>query len=216
MSDRRALARRLAVVAGFDDPSARLEQYRTPSEVAAHVVHLADLRGDVADRTVVDLGAGTGMLALGAALRGPDRVVGVELDPAALSTARDNAVRVGSAAELGWLLADVRRLPLSPAGPTTVLSNPPFGAVDGREGADRPFLAAAAAVADVSYTVHNAGSREFVESFAADNGGAVTDAYAADFEVANRFDHHTSDAETVAVELFRTEWAEPAGSPESP
>ncbi|MFB6126989.1 MAG: METTL5 family protein [Halolamina sp.] len=206
MSDRRALAQRLAVVAGFDDPSARLEQYRTPPELAAHIVHLADLRDDVAGRTVVDLGAGTGMLALGAALCGPDRVVGVELDAAALSTARDNAVRVGSATDLGWVRADVGRLPLSPAEPTTVLSNPPFGAVDGREGADRQFLAAAAAVADVSYTVHNAGSREFVEAFAADNGGTVTDAYAADFEVTDRFDHHTSDVETVAVEVFRTEW----------
>jgi len=80
MATKRALAQQLGVVAGFEDPRAPLEQYRTPPELAAHLVHLADLRDDVDGRTVLDLGCGTGMLALGAALRGPDRVVGVDID----------------------------------------------------------------------------------------------------------------------------------------
>lgn len=206
MSDRRALAQRLGVVAGFDDPSARLEQYPTPPDVAAHVVHLADLRDDLAGRTVVDLGTGTGMLALGAALRGPARVVGVDVDGGALRTARANARRIGAMSPTHWLRADVADLPLALAEPTTVLANPPFGAVDGREGADRPFLAAAASLSDVSYTIHNEGSRAFVESFAADRGGTVTDAYAADFDVDRQFDHHTSERETMDVEVYRIEW----------
>jgi SAM-dependent methyltransferase len=110
VSTRSALETQLAVVAGFDDPSAALEQYPTPPGLAASVVHDADLRGDVEGTTVVDLGTGTGMLALGAALRAPTRVVGVELDPAALATARDNRRRVGVDAAVGWVRADVTRL----------------------------------------------------------------------------------------------------------
>jgi len=203
---KRQLETRLAVVAGFDDPEAALEQYPTPPALAAHVVHLADLQGDIQARTVVDLGSGTGMLALAAALRGPARVVGVEVDREPLETARENRLRVGAAAPVHWVRGDATRVPLTLREPTTVVMNPPFGAQDGNRGADRGFLASAAALADVSYSVHNAGSREFVEAFAADNGGAVTHAFAAEFELDRQFDHHTEASATIDAEVYRIDW----------
>ncbi len=54
----------------FESPSAELEQYYTPATVAARLLHFAFLRGDIASKRVVDLGCGTGVLALGAALLG--------------------------------------------------------------------------------------------------------------------------------------------------
>ena len=98
MASKRSLATKLGVVAGFEDPRLALEQYPTPPDLAAHVVHLADLHDDVDGRTVLDLGTGTGMLALAAALRGPARVLGVELDRAALTTATANERRVAASA----------------------------------------------------------------------------------------------------------------------
>jgi putative methylase len=207
MASKRALAGQLAVVAGFDDPRASLEQYPTPPDIAAHVVHVADLQGDVEGRTVVDLGTGTGMLALGAALRSPARVVGVELDPAALSTARANHRRVGATAPVHWVNADATRAPLCLSEPTTVLANPPFGAQHGNEHADRAFLATAAQIADVSYTVHNAGSREFVEAFVADEGGTVTHAFEATLSLDRQFDFHEADRRDITAEVYRVEWA---------
>ncbi|MFB6281505.1 MAG: METTL5 family protein [Haloferacaceae archaeon] len=206
MTTKSELAGQLAVVAGFDRPTASLEQYPTPPDLAAHVIHAADLNGDVADRTVIDLGAGTGMLALGAALRGPARVVGIEIDRGPLGTARDNRARVGTTTEIHWVQADATRPPLSPAGPTTVVMNPPFGAQAGNEHADRGFLAAAADLADVSYSIHNAGSREFVEAFAADNGGEVTHAFAAALELDRQFDFHEADSREIDAEVFRIAW----------
>jgi putative methylase len=208
VSTRSALETQLAVVAGFDDPSAALEQYPTPPGLAASVVHDADLRGDVEGATVVDLGTGTGMLALGAALRAPTRVVGVELDSAALATARDNRRRVGVDAAVGWVRADVTRLPVVGDGSqqTTVLTNPPFGAQRDAVHADREFLVAAGAVADVSYSVHRAGSREFVGSFAADHGGRLTASYAATIDLDRQFAFHEADSEAVGVEVHRVAW----------
>jgi putative methylase len=206
MTTKAELVGQLSLVAGFENPQSALEQYPTPPELAAHVVHVADLNGDIDGRTVVDLGAGTGMFTLGAALRGPDRVVGVEIDRDALETARRNQRRVGTRTPIHWVQADATRIPLRPDGPTTVVMNPPFGAQRGHEHADRAFLSTAAEIADVSYSVHNAGSQAFVEAFAADNGGEVTHAFAAEFDLDNQFDHHTAERYDIDTELFRIVW----------
>ncbi|WP_256686399.1 METTL5 family protein [Halococcus qingdaonensis] len=207
MSSVSALAQRLAVVAGFENPRTSLEQYRTPPGLAARLVHDADLQGDIEGRFVVDLGTGTGMLALAAALRGPRGVVGVDIDPDPLSTARDNEGRVGTAADISWLRADATDAPLDTDGETTVVMNPPFGAQAGNEHADRAFLATAARLGDVSYSVHNAGSQEFVASFAADNGGTVMRSFRAELDLPRQFDFHDEDSHTVETEIFRIEWA---------
>lgn len=206
MSTKRNLATQLAVVAGFEDPVASLEQYPTPPELAAHVIHVADLNGDIEARTVVDLGTGTGMLALGAALRSPARVVGIELDAGALSTARRNEPRVGSVTPVHWIRGDAGRPPIRPAGPTTVVMNPPFGAQDGQRHADRRFLQSAAALADVSYSIHNEGSKEFLAAFADDNGGTITHAFRAEFEMERQFEHHTEGSRAIDTEVYRIEW----------
>ncbi|RLM53651.1 methyltransferase domain-containing protein [Halobellus sp. Atlit-31R] len=209
MATKSALETQLAVVAGFEDPRADLEQYPTPPELAAHVVHVADLNGDVEDRLVVDLGTGTGMLALGAALRGPARVVGLDVDRTALTTAVANRRRVGTKTPIDWVHADATRAPLCPDEPTTVLMNPPFGAQRGNEHADRAFLETAARLADVSYSVHNGGSQAFVESFAADHGGEVTHAFRATFSLERQFAFHEADSKELDAEVYRIEWTAP-------
>ena len=206
MSTKSRLTQQLGVVAGFENPRADLEQYRTPPDLAAHLVHTADLYGDVEDRVVVDLGCGTGMLALAAALRGPAAVVGLDLDPGPLATARENEARVGTTSAVAWLRADATRAPLCPDRPTTVVMNPPFGAQAGNEHADRGFLETAAEIADVSYSVHNADSADFVEAFVADHAGEVTHAFEATVDLPRQFDFHESDREAVDAEVFRVEW----------
>jgi putative methylase len=227
--DKAALERRLSRVEEFADPRLDFEQYPTPADLAAHLVHLASVQGDLAGATVVDLGTGTGMLALGAAFRGPARVLALDRDPAALAQARENERRVAgdegtSAAsasatdsalptEIEWLVGDATRSPLclsdarEDSSPVTVLMNPPFGAQAGNEHADRAFLATASDLAGVSYSIHNAGSREFVEAFAGDEGGEVTHAFRAELELPRRFDHQTSEREVLDAEVFRVEWA---------
>lgn len=207
MATKSELTQQLGVVAGFDDPRVELEQYRTPPELAAHLVHTADLQGDIEGKTVLDLGCGTGMLALAAALRGPKAVVGVDLDPEPLSTAQQNERRIATKTPVSWIRGDATCLPLSRSASTTVLMNPPFGAQKGNKHADRAFLEETAKVADVSYSIHNTGSADFIESFAADNGGTVTHAFAAEFDLSRTFPFHTEDSQVLDVELFRIEWA---------
>jgi len=79
---------------GFSRPSFQREQYSTPAAVAAEMLYLAAIRGDLEGCTVCDLGCGTGILAIGASLMGA-RAVGVETDPEALAAAKRNAERLG-------------------------------------------------------------------------------------------------------------------------
>jgi putative methylase len=210
MSLKGSIERRLSAVSDFADPDPDLEQYRTPASVAAHLVALADIQEDLAGAVVLDLGTGTGMLALGAALRNPRRVLGVEVDGIALEDARRNEAAVEPGTPVDWIRADVRSLPLRPPR-CTVLANPPFGAHADNIHADREFLGTIAEVADVSYTIHNEGSREFVEAFSMDHGGTITHAYAVEFALPRQFMHHEADSRTIQAELYRIAWT---GEPE--
>lgn len=200
-----ALERRLSELSTFADPKVEYEQYPTPADLAAHLVHLADVQGDLSGRTVVDLGTGTGLLALGAATRNPERVLGVERDSDALSLARENETDFSPETAVEWLLGDATRAPLC-CSDATVLMNPPFGAQCGNVHADREFLETASEIAAVSYSIHNAGSQAFVESFAADNDGEVTHAFRAELALEKQYDHQTSEREVIDAEVFRIAW----------
>jgi putative methylase len=197
----------------FQSPDPALEQYQTSPEIAATLVHTAGLQGDVSDHTVVDLGCGTGMLALAAALCGPARVVGVEIDGSALETAQRNEREVSPALDVTWVRGDVTTVPLCrqqshySGTPITVVMNPPFGAQAGNEHADRAFLETARDLAAVSYSIHNAGSADFVTSFAGDADGTVTHAFAAELPLPRRFDFQELESKQLDVEIFRIEWS---------
>ena len=204
MPPQSTLETQLAVVAGFDSPDVHLEQYRTPPEIAAAVIHRADLEGDIADKHVADLGCGTGMLALGAALRGASVVVGVDIDPTPLITAQTNARKVGARTAVGWVCAAAQGAPLAEV--DTGVMNQPFGAQQTAAHADRGFLKTAAALADVSYSIHNAGSEGFIEAFVDDEGGTVEAAFSAALTVPATYAFHSADAATIDAEVYRISW----------
>lgn len=102
---------------GFSKHSFAREQYSTPASVAAELLFLAAMHNDLG--RVCDLGSGTGVLAIGAALMGA-QAVGVEIDRDALATARKNADKLGVDVDFIW--ADVKSLELK--GIDTVVMNP--------------------------------------------------------------------------------------------
>jgi len=131
----------------FQSPKADLEQYVTPATIAADVLYSAYVQGDIADKKVLDLGCGTGMLAIGAWMLGAKEVVGVDIDGPALQVAEQNAHELAS--EVRLLQMNVQELQERA---DTVIMNPPFGAQ--RRHADRPFLEKALELASVSYSLH--------------------------------------------------------------
>ena len=187
-------------LAGFSGPRAALEQYTTPAPLAARLLFLAAGHGDLEGRSVLDLGAGTGVLACGTALLGAVGVTGVEVDPAALEVARTNASRLG--VEVEWVEGDVADLPAPVRDRRfdTVVMNPPFGAQVRH--ADRPFVDAALARGRIVYGIFNRGSLPFVTSYVGDRG-ECTEAVAAELVLPRSMRHHTKDRVAIPVECVR-------------
>lgn len=181
-------------------PAAASEQYATPAPIAAEVLYLAHGRGDLAGCSVVDLGCGNGILAIGAKLLGAARVVGVDSDPAAIGVARRNARHANATVE--WRLADVRAVHDVF---DTVVMNPPFGAQ--ARHADRPFLDAALAMGSVVYTFLNGTAEDFVRRRVETSGGRITERLEYAFPIPHLFPFHRESSRKLAVILFRVEVA---------
>jgi putative methylase len=177
-------------------PRAELEQVVTPAEAAADLLLAAVRVGSLPGRTVLDLGTGTGRLAIGAALLGASMVVGVEVDPALLVRARAaaNAARV----EVEFVEANVRAWH-RPA--EVVVMNPPFGAQ--YRHADRPFWDAALTLA--THSVHAfalADSRTFIARRAVARNARILETEPTVWELPRTFPHHTRRRVRIPVDRW--------------
>lgn len=76
---------------GFDKPKILLEQYPTSAHIGAHILYTAQSQyNDIENCAVADLGAGCGVLSLGARMLDANYVVGFEIDSDALEILSKN------------------------------------------------------------------------------------------------------------------------------
>ena len=187
-------------IGNYTSPHASLEQYQTPAPLAARLLYHALTKGDIREKTVCDLGCGTGVLAIGAALLGADKVTGLDIDPKAVEVAKANATLLG--ADVEFIVAEVRDAALADRlGPwDTVVMNPPFGAQ--KPHADRPFVDLALSVAPVTYSIFNAGSTPFIEAYTAERA-EIDERIRGVFYLQRTFSFHTRDVQEIEVEILR-------------
>ena len=200
-------------------PKASLEQYTVSEAVAAKILYLAAYtNGDIVGKTVLDLGCGTGRLALAASYLGAQSVVGVDIDKTAIKTASENSEKAGSETSVQWVLADISAVTGSF---DTVLQNPPFGVQ--KRTADRKFLEKALEVGNVVYSLHNHPGVDkqliqrlkanpggllqvepspFIARFVESRSGVVKAVYAMLMTIPRMFDFHTKMKHDFIVDLY--------------
>jgi putative methylase len=191
---RAELIHRLERIPPPPHPRADREQVVTPGEAAAELLFTAVAAGDLEDRSVLDLGSGTGRLAMGARWLGARPVTGVEVDPESVEVAR---AQPGSE---GVVFANHDVADWSePA--DVVIMNPPFGAQ--RAHADRPFWDAAFRLAGRSvYAFALADSRTFIARRAVAANAHVLATRPVPWEVPRTFPHHTRRRVPLRVDLW--------------
>jgi putative methylase len=180
-----------------------LEQYPTPSRIASAILFAAQMEhSDIIDKTVIDLGCGDGIFALGAALLGAQRVIGIDVQSKALKVSQMNSRLLGTEGTVDWVLGDVSSLQLHCL-VDTVVSNPPFGVK--KRGADLRFLRKAISIADVTYSIHLSGdkNRIFLEKEVENLGARVTQIETFQFPIGKLFDFHRKQVHMVDVDLYR-------------
>jgi predicted RNA methylase len=192
-----------------NDAKLELEQYATDAITAVELVFIAGfMHDDLRDRLVIDLGTGTGRLAISALCMGAWRVIGVEIDPDALALARENVSAFGLERRLDLVLGDVNALPTVPArheGGATIIMNPPFGVQT--KGADARFLRAAMAMQgiDVIYSCHlkNDKNRTFLRKVIELGGWRLTELRQTTMILPRLYEFHEKKRKEIEVDLYR-------------
>jgi putative methylase len=197
------LERTLSEIEVNPQPKAYLEQYTTPSTVAAEVLYLAAyVNDDVIGKTVMELGCGTGRLAIGAALLGAKEVFGVDLDKIAVKIAKKYAKTMGVKENTHWIVGDIDVVNGSF---DTILQNPPFGVQ--RKNADRRFITKSLELSNKIYSFHKSGNtnREFIKRFIEEHGGHIFKIFPMTMEIPRMFKFHTKKKQSTQVDLYLIE-----------
>jgi putative methylase len=213
------LERLLSKVKPHPTPTPSLEQYTISAKAAATMLYIAAYADeDIAGKNVLDMGCGTGRLALGAAFLGAKCVTGVDIDKKAVKTARENASEAGLNRKLQWVAADIDVIH---GRFDTVLQNPPFGVQ--KRGADRKFMKKALELGTVAYSLHKRPGEDssllrmiktsgdgaikvcaspFMQRFVGENGGRIDAVYALLMSVPHMFSFHTEKMHDFVVDLY--------------
>jgi len=200
-------------------PKPSLEQYTIPADVAATMLYMATYTyDDIVNKTVLDLGCGTGRLALGAAFLGAKHVVGVDVDKSVVKTAFENSRKANLKEKVDWIAADIDAIH---GNFDTVLQNPPFGVQTPK--ADRKFLQKALENGKVVYSLHKSPRKDktfvkklrarkpsvipiapspFLKKFINAHGGKIRAAYATTMTIPHMFSFHTRKKHEFVAELY--------------
>ena len=185
--------RRLAILLSNLAPhpcnDVELEQYSTDGDLAARwltdITAFGDLSGGC---TVADLGAGNGVLGLGALVMGAGRTILVEADQAACDVAKSNAESMGFADSVEVIQATLGSDPVDLGSADVLISNPPWGRQIPR--ADRPFLEAMIDAAAPAHLLHSAEATHIQPLF--EDAGWSAERYGeADFALPAAYSHHS-------------------------
>ncbi len=208
---RKDLAVFLSKLKTFSKPNQQFEQYSTDSETAASLLWQAYLAENITDKYVLDLGAGTGILGIGALLLGASHVEFIEMDATVYTALKENLAILTEHWEIDitgkWTFTNNN---ISTCGKTmredaVVVMNPPFGTQ--MKHADKLFLTAATKMAPIIYTMHKTTTRNFVQAFTADNNLIISWHENVSYPLKNTLGHHKKRLERIQVTLFGLEQA---------
>jgi len=180
----------------LETPTLRLEQYPVSPEAAAELLYMAGFEHDDLEGRIIDLGTGTGRLAIGVALMSQTHIVGVDIDARALELARENAKTAGVKVE--WVQSTIDQLDGTY---DTVIMNPPYGTRTVH--ADTRFLDKAFQLAPTTYSIHKASARSFLARYVHKSNRRIAEARTMSLKIPHLYTFHTRRWKSIEVDLCR-------------
>ena len=182
-------------------PEVSLEQYPIDARSAANILFFAGFtNNDIYNKLVLDLGCGTGRLAIGASLLGARNVVGIDIDSTAIEIAVKNAEKAGCG-NIQWIVKNISDYN---GRADTVIQNPPFGVQN--RGNDLKFLKKALELGNIIYSLHKSGktNRQFLQKNIYEFGKyKVDNIIEMEISILHQFQFHKKKKYEVLVDLWR-------------
>jgi putative methylase len=199
MNTKKQLSIELSKLEVFEKPSTRLEQYPTDSNVAGDLLWNGYQLGDIAGKTVMDLGSGTGILGIGALILGAKKVIFVEIDAKAVAVLKRNLELYDLEEDMyEVVISNIQKIDIKV---DTIFQNPPFGVQI--KHADIPFLEKALTCADVIYSLHLGKSEDYLVKKIRKLGGNVSFKFYYQFPIKNTQKYHKKKIHYTDVIGFR-------------
>lgn len=180
------------------NPKVDLEQYSTPTTIAADLLWNAYSLGDIADKKVMDLGCGTGIFAIASKLLGAASAIGVDIDKDSTDLASSYC------GDVDFICSDICDLE-NDFDVDTIFQNPPFGSQkNAKKGADLKFISKAIELSPkVLYSFHMASTEEFLISYFEKNDLEITHIFRYNFPIPKIYEFHTRESANVEVIVIR-------------
>jgi len=194
---KRQLAISLSKLDVFSSPNISMEQYPTDSNIAAEVLWFADLIGDIEDKIIADLGAGTGILGIGCLIMGAKKVIFIEKDATAVEVLKKN-LELLKHKNYEIINDDIDAFNDKVE---LVVQNPPFGTKETH--ADTIFLDKATQVSKTIYTFHKAETKDYINKYISDKGFRTTNYFEFDFPLKKSMKQHKKKVEKIRVGCWK-------------
>ena len=157
----------------FSSPKDYLEQYQTPPSIAGEMIHYISNNYSLNNYSIADLGCGTGILGISAALCGCKNVFLFDIDEEALDIAKNNIEKLELEDNIQIIQMDVNQLRQCNKLNKyfdLVITNPPFG-IRSENGADIEFLKTASYICNNTiFSLHKFSTINFLKKFYNKNG----------------------------------------------
>jgi putative methylase len=190
----------------FSKPQLELEQYPLPGKQASDILWTAFQQGDIENKTIADLGCGTGILGIGALLLGAKKVYFLDKSQAAIKIAKENLKFAEEQLNLSlnkkalFLIGDIQNFNTKVQ---VTIQNPPFGTKT--EHIDRVFLEKAMSVSDKIYSLHKTPTLNFLREFIGKNHFNLTNRIDFNFPLKQTMHFHRQKIKIIGVSLIRIE-----------
>ena len=192
----------LQQVEPFSEPKVDLEQYSTSAEDAGNMFHSISQVINLKDSIIADLGCGTGILGIAAALCGCENVFLFDIDNDALDIAKQNIQELNLENNIQIIQADVNSLVVWERLHKyfdIVVTNPPFG-IRSHKGADIEFLKVASKICkNTIFSLHKLSTLNYLKKFYNKNNVKDINSFSMNYDLDKTYKFHKKDKKNIEV-----------------
>lgn len=188
------------IIDDFKEPKIKFEQYMTPPEIAAFMIHYAWMKGEIENKKIIDIGAGTGMLGIGAAFLGGN-VTMIEIDKDAFEILKNNVAKTDH--EIRLINKNIFDFDFDEEYDTALI-NPPFGIKS--ENKDMDFIVEASKISKHIFSLHDGSESNInnIKSLFEKNNLEIIESLIMDFSLKSTYPWHEEKNKILKVLLLHS------------